>query len=99
MHFNSVVFSCKFHGCHGLILEDLSLMNLTIQLRNTFLYISREMRALHAKKSPRPSYKSTLYLSFMRHLRNRSALAVNCILIHRLEVSCKEDKITSAQRE
>ena len=33
------------------------------------------------------------------HLRNRSALAVNCVLIHCLEVSCKEDQITSAQRE
>ena len=33
-------------------------------------------------------------------LRNRSALAVNCcIIIHCLEVSCKEDQITSAQRE
>ena len=34
------------------------------------------------------------------HLRNRSAPAVNCwVLIHCLEVSCKEDQITSAQRE
>ena len=33
-------------------------------------------------------------------LRNRSAPAVNCwVIIHCLEVSCKEDKITSAQRE
>ena len=33
-------------------------------------------------------------------LRNRSALAVNCwVIIHCLEVSCKEDQITSAQRE
>ena len=33
-------------------------------------------------------------------LRNRSALAVNwCIVIHCLEVSCKEDQIASAQRE
>ena len=28
-------------------------------------------------------------------LRNRSALAVKCIIIHCLEVSCKEDQITS----
>ena len=34
------------------------------------------------------------------HLRNRSAPAVNCcVIIHCLEVSCKEDQITSAQRE
>ena len=33
-------------------------------------------------------------------VRNRSALAVNCrIIIHCLEVSCKEDQIMSAQRE
>ena len=33
-------------------------------------------------------------------LRNRSALAVNCcIIIHCLEVSCKEDQTTSTQRE
>ena len=33
-------------------------------------------------------------------LRNRSALEVNCCMItHCLEVSCKEDQITSAQRE
>ena len=33
------------------------------------------------------------------YLRNRSAPAVNCwVIIHCLEVSCKEDQITSAQR-
>ena len=33
-------------------------------------------------------------------LRNRSAPAVNCwVIIHCSEVSCKEDQITSAQRE
>ena len=33
-------------------------------------------------------------------LRNRSALSVNCcVIIHCLEVICKEDQITSAQRE
>ena len=33
-------------------------------------------------------------------LRNRSAPTVNCwVIIHCLEVSCKEDQITSAQRE
>ena len=36
----------------------------------------------------------------MAYLRNRPALAVNCcVIIHCLEVSCKEDQITSAQRE
>ena len=36
----------------------------------------------------------------MLELRNRSALAVNCcVIIHCLEVSCKEDQITSAQTE
>ena len=34
------------------------------------------------------------------HLRNRSAPAVNCwVIIHCLEVSCKEDQITSAQHK
>ena len=34
------------------------------------------------------------------YLRNTSAPAVNCwVIIHCLEVSCKEDQITSAQRE
>ena len=34
------------------------------------------------------------------YLRNRSALTVNCfVIIQCLEVSCKEDQITSAQRE
>ena len=38
--------------------------------------------------------------SSISELRNRSALAVNCcVIIHSLEVSCKEDQITSAQRE
>ena len=41
---------------------------------------------------------------FMRkcalYLRNISALAVNCcVIIHCLEVGCKEGQITSAQRE
>ena len=36
----------------------------------------------------------------VHYLRNRSALAVNCCaIIHCLEVSCKEDQITSAQGE
>ena len=31
------------------------------------------------------------------YLRNRSPLAVNsCVIIHCLEISCKEDQITSA---
>ena len=34
------------------------------------------------------------------YLRNRSALAVSCcVLIHCLEVRCKEDQITSVQPE
>ena len=37
---------------------------------------------------------------YINDLRNRSAPAVNCwVIIHCLEVSCKEDQITSAQRE
>ena len=33
-------------------------------------------------------------------LRNRSVLAMNCcVIIHCVEVSCKEDQITSAQHE
>ena len=39
-------------------------------------------------------------LAWLCYLRNRSALAVNCwVIIHCLEVSCKEYQITSAQRE
>ena len=41
-----------------------------------------------------------LLIDFSLYLRNRSAPAVNCsVIIHCLEVSCKEDQITSAQRE
>ena len=36
VYLNSVVFSCKFHSCHGLILEDFSLMNLTINFVLTY---------------------------------------------------------------
>ena len=40
------------------------------------------------------------YYYFNLYLRNRSAPAVNCwVIIHCLEVSCKEDQITSAQHE
>ena len=42
----------------------------------------------------------TYLLVKMIYLRNRSAPAVNCwVIIHCLEVSCKEDQITSVQRE
>ena len=42
---------------------------------------------------------SSIY-TILVYLRNRSALAVNCcIIIHCLEVSCKEDQIMSLQRE
>ena len=41
-----------------------------------------------------------ILMKYNAYLRNRSALAVNCcVIIHCLEVSCKEDQITSAQRE
>ena len=43
---------------------------------------------------------SDLLLNISLDLRNRSAPAVNCcLIIHCLEVSCKGDQITSAQRE
>ena len=39
-------------------------------------------------------------LPLVQYLRNTSATAMNCwVIIHCLEVSCKEDQITSAQRE
>ena len=39
-------------------------------------------------------------MKLLVYLRNRSAPIVNCcVIIHCLEVSCKEDQITSAQRE
>ena len=39
-------------------------------------------------------------VQLLRLIKNRSALAVNCcVIIHCLELSCKEDQITSAQRE
>ena len=41
-----------------------------------------------------------IYVSSLVYLRNRSAPAVNCwVIIHCLEVSCKEDQILSAQGE
>ena len=46
------------------------------------------------------NFKTCRMSTKMDNLRNRSALAVNCcVIIHCLEVSCKEDQITSAQRE
>ena len=37
------------------------------------------------------------YMSFAKYLRYRSALAVTCyIIIHCMEVSCKEDQILIA---
>ena len=44
---------------------------------------------------------TTLFYSRdVTYLRNRSAPAVNCwVIIHCLEISCKEDQILSAQRE
>ena len=45
------------------------------------------------------SWRSALHME-IHYLRNRSAPAVNCwVIIHCLEVSCKENQITSAQRE
>ena len=41
-----------------------------------------------------------VHVSTTTYLRNRSALAVDCcVVIHCLEVICKEDQITSVQRE
>ena len=41
------------------------------------------------------SHEFILTYTVYYHLRNRSALAVNCfVIIHCLEVRCKEDKIT-----
>ena len=38
--------------------------------------------------------------NYVFYLRNRASLKVNCrLIIHCLEVICKEDKITSAQSE
>ena len=51
-------------------------------------------------KTPVNLAGSLLYIKDGLDLRNRSARAVNCcIIIHCLEVSCKEDQIMSAQRE
>ena len=42
----------------------------------------------------------SLHARGIAYLRNRPALAVHCcVIIHCLEVSCKEDQITSAQRK
>ena len=43
--------------------------------------------------------KNLVVLQKGAYLRNRSDLAVNCcVIIHCLEVSCKEDQIMSAQQ-
>ena len=49
-------------------------------------------------------WSMNMNVAFLGHthlcLKKRSALAVNCCaIIHCLEVSCKEDQITSVQRE
>ena len=44
-------------------------------------------------------FRYYIVIKKMLKLRNRSALAVNCcVIIHCLEVSCKEDQITRAAR-
>ena len=59
-----------------------------------YLLVHRSRYVLFSKKLTLVEKKKNL------HLRNRSAPAVNCwVIIHCLEVSCKEDQITSAQRE
>ena len=57
---------------------------------------------IYSKRLPfEPAYQTFVFCSVKWfYLRNRSAPAVNCwVIIHCLEVSCKEDQITSAQRE
>ena len=61
-------------------------------------------RANFSILSEKNKYRTDFYLhrlfSSVFDLRNKSALAVNyCVIIHCLEVSYKEDQITSAQRE
>ena len=46
-----------------------------------------------------PEGEAWQFCSYNVYLTKRSALAVNCcVIIHCLEVSCKEDQITSAQQ-
>ena len=46
------------------------------------------------------SNKRCCYFYLSYYLRNKSALAlICCVIVHSLEVSCKEDQITSLQRE
>ena len=58
-----------------------------------YLYVSFN-GLITSVREERANFSGSVYL------RNRSALAVNCyVIIHCLEVSCKEDQITSTQRE
>ena len=71
--------------------------------RISFIYTVIEIahdRILFAESSVHQIYFEWASISNFRGLRNRSALAVNCcVIIHCLEVSCKEGQTTSAQRE
>ena len=70
--------------CASLCLRNLVLSCLSMHMLKRFSEISR-MRMIVLEK---------------QYLRNRSAPAVNCwVISHCLEVICKEDQITSAQRE
>ena len=58
------------------------------------------VRRRHNIKKNKMAARSHKTADRHEYLRNRSAPAVNCwVIIHCLEVSCKEDQITSAQRE
>ena len=74
----------------------------------SYCYIINSLSFIYIKKCKNPACHAvdhvTVYSGIVNihilYLRNKSALAVNCcIIIHCLEVSCKEDQITRAQRE
>ena len=101
------IYPEKFHPCKNLTFLSASCLKRSICIPLTTLADKAAVASLfHVSNSsfvdlPETKiYEEYKIQSGVRCLRNRSALAVNCcVLIHCLEVSCKEDQITRVQRE
>ena len=81
--------------------EQACLYNLMFRCNKLRFYFSFTISAFLSFSIIATAHTLECYITFIgEYLRNRSALAVNCwVTIHCLEVSCKEDQITSVQRE
>ena len=79
-------------------------VSLSHHTRTTSRWMKNSQKKLKTWKSLKKKYTNTLGISTIHysdyHLRNRSALAMNCsVIIHCFEVSCKGDQIPSLKHE